>query len=216
MIGKTIAIKVAEEVRTELGIKEDFGDVRSARTRYEPTNVRAYQLLREATDLEEETSARNTSEALRLIRQSIRVEGDWAESHALLSSFLFNMGEYEDALDSAVRASKLDPEHATGLRMLAYDRVRRWDLLSAEELMNKQRALYPQTGSFHYFAIMEMTNRPLEALDAAKELTDKEWGYPGWKAQYARALLYNGHKETRSAGMGGGLGSRQTLGPVVP
>ena len=51
-IQKQVATGIAEAIRTELGIADSLAEVMS--TRYDPSDVRAYELIRKAVDFEDE------------------------------------------------------------------------------------------------------------------------------------------------------------------
>jgi TolB-like protein len=85
-IQREIARDVAEAIRTELGIRGSLGGPYLERARYEPRDVRAWELVRKGWDLHTKGQASGQRElmvqALDLFRDAARIDPDYAYAHS--------------------------------------------------------------------------------------------------------------------------------------
>jgi TolB-like protein len=146
-IQRVIARDVAEAIRTELGIRGSPIGPWLERERYEPRDVRAWELVRRGWDLL--MKGINTGQreplvqALELFREAARIDPDYAAAHGGIRRTPYTLwrswGRLEEhkqlALEAANRVREIDPTRYGIQQFEALLSWHRWDFEAAEEVL---------------------------------------------------------------------------------
>lgn len=172
-IQKLVAIEIAEALRTELGIVDSYEDFMS--TRYDTTDVRAYELVRKSADLDIEWTF-GSSEAGALIRQAIVIDPRYAAAHGALAIHLWLKGAKKKAVESARLALELDPHDIHANYVMALHSIDSWNFDAAEQRILRVVAAAPHQSTilYAYIYLLQSTGRVEEALKQAQRLLEME------------------------------------------
>ncbi|MDH3640927.1 MAG: winged helix-turn-helix domain-containing protein [Gammaproteobacteria bacterium] len=211
-IQRDIAVGVAEAIRTELGIRDTFEDL--MKSRYETSNVRAYEYLRRGLEIANTLGTDGYAEWGDLILQAIEIDPEYAEAHGQYAIYLFAGGDLERAGEVARHALSLDPDIPSAHFVLANESLRSWQFEAAEERLQRSLAATPHgnSGLYPYLELLQATGRIDEAVDMAHRLVKVEGAYPQAHAALGEVLLNVGDYQAALAAFEQAL----ALGPVGP
>jgi TolB-like protein/Tfp pilus assembly protein PilF/predicted Ser/Thr protein kinase len=132
-IQEQIGREIAEALRAELGVDDTYSWLR--RARYQPPDVRAYQLVKKGVDLDPLAYTEETvRQQVEYYQQALEVDPDYAQAYAQLGwshyylwlfRFDYSVDARERARAAALRAVQLEPTNGVAQNLLGY--------LSAEE-----------------------------------------------------------------------------------
>ena len=184
-VQQEISVNIAERIRTDLGI-EDAQDW-LLEERYRVGDIRAWELVRRASDLIWTGEDEDKLEAIRLLSRAIEIEPNYPTPHAMLARvYALSTASQSAAADlqrAANRALELDPMNATAHWALAMQSVANWEFEAAEARLKTAIAANPSDNSlaFPYTDLLWSTGRLQEALAEAQRVVNLEplWSFKG-------------------------------------
>ena len=169
------------------------------------SNIAAYELYLRGNDpalMRSDSAARR---GLEYLRQAVALDTTFAAAYAGLSRMQLRVGSGDDtamsrrarlalAEQAALKAIALDDSLGDAHAALSLVRQRTYDLPSAEAEMIKAVALSPTDARIREWRgqLYVWTERPAEALEAARRALELDPLSPTANAEVARALLANG------------------------
>ncbi|MGI9326800.1 MAG: TIR domain-containing protein [Pseudomonadales bacterium] len=195
-IQEKIARELADAIHDELGI-ESPSNLR--RSRYQTSDVRAYELLEKSHLAEDQATEEGYRESIDLCLQALAIDPNYAQAHAQIGWNNFHL--WTDGYDrrdetrtkaraAAERALQLDPATGAGHNLLAYMSAQERDWKGAEAGWERGLALAPGHGPSHqvYGLYLLFTGRIEEARVHILRAVDLDPKDPG--AHSAAGLLY--------------------------
>ncbi|HLS30481.1 MAG TPA: hypothetical protein VK021_06465 [Flavobacteriaceae bacterium] len=166
--------EIAEKVIQQLEISLMGMALTSSRV-----DIAAYNLYLQANQLYTQYSSAGTTNAFKLIRESIAIDSNYAPAWTLLSNLYYAAGfnfttvPIEKAIDqgriAAKKAITLEPNSAGGYLALAIWEFASWNFKAASQLLDKAILVEPDnTGIISYKAIFALNSGK---LDSAIDLT---------------------------------------------
>ena len=175
-IQREITIGIAEAIRTELGIRDAPASLLSLR--YETSDVRAWELVKQAVPLAETAEPAKVAAAREMLLLATEYDPTFVEAHARLASLEYGV-DVEKSIERLKEISLMDPEYPSVLGVYAWDSAMRfWDYDSAQQIIDripyKDRTVENLEVEFH---LKRHTGRLDEALLAAERIVrlDPMW-----------------------------------------
>jgi adenylate cyclase len=193
-----IAREVAEAVRSELGIEDEW--VSLIGQRYAPSDFRAYELVRKAADHRASMTEEGIRESTDYALQALEIDPDYAEAHASLgwnhlSLWIYGYDRSDEqkptARAAANRALELDDTNGTAHQLLAYLSMMEWRFEDAERRLERALEANPEDSGLRvqYAHVLAETGRLEAALVQAQRAAARDPLYANHHQQLGTMYL---------------------------
>ncbi len=198
-IQSEIARAIAEAIRGELGIEYDYSWLRNVQ---EPSDVRAYELVKKGVDA---IFPRFTEEGLRkgieYTEQALAIDPDYAQAHAQLSNAHYwlweNLRREADLATSraeAERALAIDETNGLANNLLSTILYRQYEWEEARRVVDRGLSHNPSDGTLRLTSaiLLDQQGRTPEALIEARRAVDFDPRYTIPHAILGLTQIYGG------------------------
>jgi TolB-like protein/Tfp pilus assembly protein PilF len=225
-ISRDIAREIAEGIRIELDINEvpwmEPGSTNFiTRSRYEPNDVRAWELMVRCESKIESYDPADLGDAEQLCLDAIEIDPEYAAAQGQLAMAYFMQAQFGDyttnvrlAVAAAERALALNPVEIKGNWVLANYHMHRWENRQAEERLNSALAADPHNAFLAMARVILLwrLGRLDEAVVEARRGATLEPLWPAAQAVLGEAYLVAGDLSAALET----LEYAQSLGPIQP
>lgn len=190
-----IATTISEALRAEFGIKDSYDFL--MQSRYQPSDVRAWEYFRKAYDIFAMFDVSRMPEAAELCQKSIDADPEYAGGYGCLSMAEIALRNPAKAIEMAERALALDPFNGPAHWTIGQVRLSTWQFVKAEEQLKRALAGNPREPNIliTYLSLLSSTGRHQEFLKEARQFSQLEPLLPTNRATFARSLVLVGEYE---------------------
>jgi TolB-like protein/Tfp pilus assembly protein PilF len=221
-----IAREIAEAVRSELGIADEFSSLR--REQYVPRDVRAYEFLKKGFESQVHLTEEAVREAREYYLKALEIDPDYSQAHAqvgvihwILWTYGFDRTEENlvRARAAANRALVLDDTNGTAQEILAHLSMMEWRFEDAERRMERALEADPEDSGLQmmYATLLAETGRLEVALSEARRGLDLDPLFADRHLQLGFIRLLAGHYDAAIESLERALelNPRHPFGPVL-